>query len=201
VRDVDVHYRRLGPEVGAELYDFLCADLLCAEERHCAAQFRFERDRRAFVLRRGFLRQTLADYLNLDPAAIKFTQNAFGKPRIASSGLYFSSSHSAGLAILAVSRTYEIGVDVERIDPSFDHHGIPEHFFSAEETRKLRSLPDLQQTEAFFRLWTSKEACVKARGRGLSLPLDRMEKGWSIESFEPESGYIAALACWTGWSA
>jgi len=194
VRDVDVHCRNLDTDRAAALYDSLSD-----EERRRAAAFRFDRDRRWFVARRGFLREILGGYLNLDPAAVPFAQDDYGKPAVA--GLQFSVSHSAGLALFAVSWRYKVGVDVEKIDPAREFNQVWERFFTSRETEALRALPKEQQTEAFFRCWTRKEAYVKARGVGLSLPLSGFDADgerigdWSIESFTPAPGYIGAIVC------
>jgi 4'-phosphopantetheinyl transferase len=110
------------------------------------------------------------------------------------------------MAVYAVSRTREVGIDIEQINAQFAHDQIPERFFSAAEVAALRALPESLQIEAFFQIWTRKEAYVKARGLGLSLPLDSFDVslgeparflrgtgGWSIESIEPAPGYAAAL--------
>src|SRR5262249_50093841 len=148
------------------------------------------------------LRKILSDYLNTGPEKITFTYNQYGKP--ATNGIHFNLSHSADLAILAVSRTRELGVDLEKITPIDDR--IAEHFFSPNEVAALRALPEDGQQEAFFAVWTRKEAYVKAHGQGLSIPLSSFDvsldhparflrgvDGWSIESFEPAPGYVAAL--------
>jgi 4'-phosphopantetheinyl transferase len=110
--------------------------------------------------------------------------------------------------LFAISRTREVGVDIERINPAFAGEQIPEQYFSPAEVKILRSLPKERQTEAFFNCWTRKEAYVKARGLGLSLELHSFEvslapgepaaflrgvEGWSIEALEPAPGFAAAV--------
>jgi 4'-phosphopantetheinyl transferase len=75
----------------------------------------------------------------------------------------------------AVTRGGEVGIDIERADPRFAQEQIPERFFSPGEVAQLRSLPAHQQTAAFFRCWTRKEAYIKARGLGLALALDSFD--------------------------
>jgi 4'-phosphopantetheinyl transferase len=181
-------------------------EFLNPDERRRAGRFHFEIHRRRFIAARGMLRELLARYLAAAPAAIEFSYNLYGKPAV--EGVHFNLSHSDHLAIYAVSRTREVGVDIERINPTFADEQIPEHYFSPAEVRTLRSLPKERQTEAFFNCWTRKEAYVKARGLGLSLELHSFDvtlapgepaaflrgvEGWSIESLDPAPGFAAAV--------
>ena len=107
---------------------------------------------------------------------MQFSYSTFGKPYLEQElygNLCFNLSHSDGLALLAVARGRKLGIDVERIRPEIIKENVAEHFFSPEEVTKLRSLPVDQQAEAFFNCWTRKEAYIKARGEGLSIPLDQ----------------------------
>lgn len=150
------------------------------------------------------LREILGAYLNLDPRAVEFAFNPQGKPGVA--GIYFNVSHSDALAAIAVSRTREVGIDIERMDARAASEKVPERFFAPAEVAALRALPEHLQTEAFFRCWTRKEAYVKARGLGLSIDLAGFEvtveeraaflrggEGWEIESFCPAPGYQGAV--------
>ena len=136
----------------------------------------------------GRLREILSRYLDLAPAALRFDHNAYGKPSVAGAGLHFNVSHSGDWAMLAVSAEQEVGIDIERIDPSFVQEQIPERFFSPREVAQLRSLPPSEQTGAFFRCWTRKEAYIKARGLGLALALD------SFDSFAASRRSAALVA-------
>ena len=97
---------------------------------------------------------------------------SFGKPCVAEGDLRFSLSHSRGLALYAVARGLEVGCDLEFRDPRLACGRVAERFFSPPELHALRSLPAERWAEGFFNGWTRKEAYVKARGLGLSLPLD-----------------------------
>jgi 4'-phosphopantetheinyl transferase len=92
----------------------------------------------------------------------------------------FNLAHSEGNALLAVSMGHELGVDLERVRPEFADDHIAEHFFSRSEVEVLRRLPVSQQEQAFFECWTRKEAFLKAKGGGLSVPLDKF-----VVSFGP----------------
>jgi 4'-phosphopantetheinyl transferase len=183
-------------------------DTLNAKERERAALFRFERDRRRYILRRGKLRELLSDYLDCAPARICFAYNSLGKPSVAGGDLRFNVSHSHGTALFVFARGVEVGCDIERRDPRFVCDQIPERFFSPLEVQTLRSLPASSQTQAFFNCWTRKEAYIKARGYGLSLPLDSFDvslapdepvlllrgcDGWSVQPCEPAPDYQAAI--------
>ncbi len=173
------------------------ARLLSPDELARAARFHFPRDRSRFILCRGRLREILSAHLKKNPAEIEFTYNARGKPETA--GVHFNLSHSGGFAIVAVSAVRRIGVDIERIDARFAHENIPERFFSPGEVVALRSLPDSAQLDAFFKIWTRKEAYIKALGAGLSHPLASFDalagvEGWEIESLDIAPGYAAAVA-------
>ncbi len=157
---------------------------------------------------RSQLRQRLGQRLGVHPSQIEFSYNSYGKPAVADSSLHFNVSHSDGLALFAISRTREVGVDIERINPGFVHEGIPERFFSPQEVIALRSLPESLQARAFFHCWTRKEAYIKARGLGLSLALDSFDVtlapdepaafirgagAWSIESLDPAPDFVGAV--------
>lgn len=201
MRDVDVYCRSLESAPADRL-----GVLLSEDERLRAGRFHFDRHRTAFIAARGMLRVILGEHLGVDPQTVEFTCNVHGKPALKIGSLHFNVSHSADMAVYAVSRTREVGIDIERINPRFAHDQIPERFFSRAEVNALRALPDSLQTEAFFQIWTRKEAYVKARGLGLSLSLESFDvslgepakflrgvEGWSIESIDPAPGYAAAL--------
>ena len=141
-----------------------------------AGRLRFERDRRRFVGRRAFLRRILGGYLGVEPASIRYRRTANGKPALVDAHpLAFSTSHSDGLAIVAVVTQGEVGVDIERVRPMPDALAMARRFFTAREYEHLRSVPASTRSDAFLRLWTAKEAHVKLLGRGLSMPLDGFE--------------------------
>lgn len=198
MRDVDVHCIRLDADPDG------CAALLSPEERGRAARFRFDRDRAHFSVCRGTLRRLLGEALSLAPERIEFSYGAHGKPETA--GINFNVSHSGGFALIAISKRRVVGVDIERMDRSFADDRIPERFFSPGEVLALRALPQGDQLEAFFRIWTRKEAYLKACGLGLSLALDSFDvslgcsaaflrgvQGWEIEAVPAPPGYAAAL--------
>ena len=192
---------------------------LAADEQARAERFYFERDRERFIVARGVLRAILGGYLNQAPECLSFCYRSHGKPALAGESggdvIRFNVSHSHGIALYAVTRGREVGIDLEHIRSDLVVEEIAERFFSRREVAMLRALPTEAQRQAFFRCWTRKEAYIKARGEGLSLPLDQFDVSlapgepaallgtrpdpseasrWSLQELIPTPGYVAALA-------
>src|SRR5688500_18220547 len=146
------------------------------DEIRRADRFHFEKDRRAFLVSRGFLRQVLGRYLATNPQALRFSYGSYGKPALDGEHkdrpLRFNMSHSRGVGLVAVSEGKELGVDVEHIRADFATEDIARRFFSPREVAAFNALPPELRVNAFFRCWTRKEAYIKAIGLGLSQPLD-----------------------------
>jgi 4'-phosphopantetheinyl transferase len=180
-----------------------------------ADRFYMDLHRNRFIAARALLRDLLAGYLAQPPAAIRFEYNQWGKPALApgfgAGNLRFNLSHSQDLAMYAFALEREVGVDVEQIRGDIASEPIAENFFSAMEVETLRALPREHQAQGFFNCWTRKEAYVKARGLGFSIELKSFDVslvpgeeakilrsddngGWSLYSFEPAAGWVAALA-------
>ncbi|MBZ5683742.1 MAG: 4'-phosphopantetheinyl transferase superfamily protein [Acidobacteriia bacterium] len=170
---VHLWQRRLdapGAEVSA------CYELLSIEEQERARRFRVERPRNEFVLTRGTLRSLLAQYLGSTPQDIRFRYAGHGKPALeGESGLSFNVSHTNGLALMAFVKQRAIGVDVENVGREVEAERLAERFFSEHERQALRPLGGDELQAAFFRCWTRKEAYIKAKGEGLSLPLHQFD--------------------------
>jgi 4'-phosphopantetheinyl transferase len=193
--------------------------VLSEDEETRAARFRFDRDREAFIIAHGSLRKILAQYLGMSPGHIRFRYGTHEKPylvpEINPDELFFNLTHTQRVALVAVTVGREIGLDVERIRSDFASEEIAERYFSPREVGFLHTLPEKEQKESFFVLWTRKEAYVKARGEGLSMPLDEVDvtptpgvpilllddQGrqngngpWSVRQLVPALGYVAAVA-------
>ena len=181
--------------------------LLALDERNRSTRFRFERDRNRFIVARARLREILSSYLDREPSSIEFVYNAFGKPALRDASLRFNVSHSGGIGVCAIAGR-EVGIDIEQIRPELAEERTAESFFSPREVAMLRALPPGSQLEAFFECWTRKEAYVKARGEGLSIPLDTFDVefrpgeppeflrgggGWSIRTFPAPPGYTGCV--------
>lgn len=152
--------------------------MLAPEERVQWQRFVFERDRHQYLVTRALLRTVLSRYAPVPPAEWGFVRNTYGKPEISGPpGVFwpsFNLSHTRGLIACAVSASHrELGVDVEDTSRCSETVSIAEHFFSATEVRALRALPEAAQRERFFSYWTLKESYIKARGMGLSIPLEQ----------------------------
>ncbi len=150
--------------------------LLSAEESERAARFRLAADADRFAAGRGALRVVLGRWLGLAPEAVRFGSLPNGKPVLAGHAEpQFNLSHSGEWVLIAVARGRRVGVDVERERDDTDSGEIARRYFSANEADTFNRLPPEAQPEAFFRCWTRKEAYIKARGDGLSFPLDQFD--------------------------
>jgi 4'-phosphopantetheinyl transferase len=132
--------------------------------------------RRRFGAARAGLRTLLGRHLDLDPRRLAFATNEFGKPRLAGDGqVHFNLSHCEERAVLAISDTAEVGIDLECERP-IEHVDLAKRYFHPNEVTAITASPDeAEQRRAFFLVWTLKEAVVKALGTGLSTPLDSFE--------------------------
>ena len=187
---------------------------LDAEELNRASRYYFEKHRRHFLVGRGFLRAVVARYVAEKPENLKFVYGAYGKPSLAAEQtVRFNMSHSHEVALLAVTRDVELGVDVEHVRADFATADIARRFFSQAEVEAFDMLPREEQVAAFFRCWTRKEAYIKAIGKGLSQPLDGFDvtlgpgeeaallraaaddaSRWVMSDVDVGPGYAGALA-------
>jgi 4'-phosphopantetheinyl transferase len=152
--------------------------LLNEEERKQERKFYFERDRWRYFVTRALVRKVLSRYAPVTPENWVFATNAYGRPEIANvaigkSGLSFNISHTRSLVVLGVARGRALGVDVENVRTRVVSTDIANRFFSATEAAALRRAPPNEQQDRFFEYWTFKESYIKARGMGLSIPLDK----------------------------
>ena len=148
--------------------------ILSKSERNRAARFHFPLHRGRFIRRRVFLRCVLSSYLRRAPEALAVALDRYGKPFIRSPApISFNLSHSGQWALLAVAAGINVGVDIEQIRHGIRTEAIARRFFSPREQQDLFRVPSPQREGAFFSAWTRKEAYVKARGVGLSIPLDQ----------------------------
>jgi 4'-phosphopantetheinyl transferase len=211
VSDGSVHIWRVSAvQEPAAIYDL--EQLLSDEERARAWRFHFARDRNLFTVTRAALRQILGACLGIAPSMVLFAAGPFGKPCLPDGGVRFNVSHSGSLALIAVARDREVGVDVEAVRHIEDAASIATRFFSADESRKIGALLNSSSLpRAFFECWTRKEAFIKALGEGLSHPLDTFDVtffpdkpvalrvhgdercGWTLINIDPGPGYCGAL--------
>lgn len=216
----EVHVWRAGLDREPDFVSRL-SETLAPEERERADRFRFPRDREHFIVARGVLREILGRYLDRDSQSLRFETSPYGKPsfdpRFAPSPNVpnFNISHSGGLVLCAITRSRDIGVDIERIRADVEVEEIAKRFFSQSEVAALQALPSGARREGFFTCWTRKEAYIKARGEGLSMPLDQFDvtlapgsaasllatrgeaadaEEWTLRELTPGEGYVGAVA-------
>ena len=192
--------------------------ILSPDECARADRFHFEVDRRRGIIGRAYLRLLLGQILDMPVNELQFEYDKFGKPGLIPGqrrALQFNVSHSGELILIAITTGRAVGVDVEEIRTDLDPNGIAAQFFSPSEREILASLPRPARYRAFFECWTRKEAYLKAKGVGLSLPLDQFDvsflpdeeprllatrpdpaeaQNWRLWALDLASDYAGALA-------
>jgi 4'-phosphopantetheinyl transferase len=150
-----------------------CLALLDDEERARAARYQAAEPRRQFVITRGALRLLLAHHLDLSAQALAFAAGPHGKPFAVVDGtparVEFNVSHSAGRGLIALARG-PVGVDIEFLGREADFHLVAKGVLTAAEQAALSQRAGAEQARLFYRLWTQKEALIKATGRGFACP-------------------------------
>lgn len=192
-------------------------ELLSLDEKKRAEQFHFEKDQSIFVFSRAKLRTILSQYSDIAPNLLRFHYTAHGKPFLDPMQnpyhLQFNVSHSREVVTYAISRDEAVGVDVEYMNMKMDYLAIAKNFFSPHEYAYLQNVGE--QGPLFYRIWTCKEAFIKAIGFGLSYALTDFDVGdfsdtsakilriqgdetagntWSLFHWMPFEDYCAALA-------
>ena len=191
---------------------------LSSDEKARAKRFYFEKDRNHYIVGRGILRSILGRYLNTEPNLLKFCYGEHGKPYLvelcAVTSLSFNLSHSQEIVLYAIAQGKSIGIDLEHIRAIPDVDQIVARFFSEKEQRAFYAFHPEERQKAFFKVWTCKEAYLKAIGVGLNEPLNNIEvtispgeappllnavgneqdtSRWSLLNLSSPSGYIATL--------
>lgn len=192
---------------------------LAPDEHERAARFHFDADRRRFVAGRAIARQILGrEYLGYDPAGLVFALGPMGKPSLggphARDGLELNLAHSGDLALIAVAEGRLVGVDVERLRPLPDLDGLARLVLTPWEQVELDRVAPAERAQAFFQVWTRKEAFLKATGEGLTRAPATFEVSvapdaspvlravdddparaevWALMDVEAPLGYVGAL--------
>ncbi|MES2275064.1 MAG: 4'-phosphopantetheinyl transferase superfamily protein [Bacteroidota bacterium] len=185
---------------------YACFALLDPQERARALRYHQLQDKQRYVIQHGILRVLLGSYLNVPAQDITFTYNQNKKPglTVTAKPCFFNISHSAGEFLIAIGDT-ELGVDIERINPDFAYADIASNYFSADEVVFINGSHN--PTEAFFLLWTRKEALLKACGTGIDdnlpampgldgpreLPADYPDTNWLTESFYTGNDFMGSI--------
>lgn len=178
------------------------------EEQKRALQFKLPLHKTRFIAAHAALRSILSRYLNQTPETVSFAHNAFKKPFLNDHPeVTFNLSHSHNIALIALTRDNEVGVDVEMISDKFNPK-LVERYFHPEEIAQFDHLSGNDKATAFFQLWTRKEALLKAAGTGLHTPLNQFnvslsggsetilldKKHWHLQSLTLKLPYLASLA-------
>jgi 4'-phosphopantetheinyl transferase len=189
---------------------------LSDDERARAARIVSARDRERFLHGRAFLRHVLGRAMGQGASELRFLYGTNGKPLLAFGGeqVSFNLAHAGGLAICLVGHDCgEVGVDVEFVRPLPELHALAKLACGPGERTRFDAEAPSRRTRAFYEMWTRKEAVLKARGTGLSRPLDSIEVTFgederprviassdpvdltmTLTAFEPAPGYVAAAA-------
>lgn len=194
-------------------------EILSADELERAGKFYFEKDQERFIKAHGILRMILSNYVGVEPQHLRFKYSAFGKPMLANNpdnrSICFNLSHSDGVVLYAVTLDHHTGIDVERVQSDIDTEQIAKRFFSSDENNLLDAVPEKERLAMFFKFWTRKEAVIKATGKGISYPMEKLDVSsmqdtflstieliddtkenlsFSVYDLFPEKGYAAAIA-------
>jgi 4'-phosphopantetheinyl transferase len=190
--------------------------LLDAAERRRAEALAPGPQRAAYVAAHGALRLLLSSMTGVDPRAWSFARGRHGKPCIDGSlqagDVRFSLAHTDGFAAVAAAFGRDVGIDAEALDRAVDADGIAARHFTRRERGGLVRLGAAERRRRFFRLWTVKEAVLKAAGTGLRTPLDAFDvrlrplgivphdpalgspEHWSVRTFRATRRHVVAFA-------
>lgn len=209
LEEQDVHIWRIHSGFYDELKSY-SEYFLSKHEQNRASRFRFRVDHDLFVIGRYITRILLAYYTESTPQSVKITPDSFGKPTC-EKNLFFNISHSGDQLLLGFSNS-EIGVDIERKDPSVHIEKIVESHFSKNEFQEIKNCTKGERADTFFQIWTKKESLIKAIGKGLSIPLKDFNVAnrdgkvlwefqanedygnWYVQNIETEQGFKSAFA-------
>jgi len=160
-------------------------DRLTLQERERAGHILLASAALQFVGTRACLRDLLSRYLQTSPLEICLIEGPKGKPRLAPDAersLWFNVAHSGEVALLVFSLEGSVGVDVERLDANRRMIELAERYFHPSEAARLRGAPEAERLRLFYRMWTLKEALLKAWGEGLSFSLKDIELSRDLQS-------------------
>ena len=195
----EVHVWQVGLEGGPEKLSQY-RGWLSEDEIERADRFLKDEHRYRFTVARGLLRQLLGEYLRAAPEGLRFSYASGGRPFL--TGNFprpvpdFNLAHSGGAALFAFALNREVGIDVEAFREGVDEAAIAKRYFHPQEVEALLGLPDSERRREFFRLWTRKEAYLKAGGEGMSGIARRPEDDakYRVLSLDLGDDWAAALA-------
>ncbi|AFH50190.1 Phosphopantetheinyl transferase [Ignavibacterium album JCM 16511] len=198
-------------------YDFQkLKEVFSQDEKERVSDYKFIKDRERAIVTFYFRRRILSEYTGKRPEELSFKKNNSGKPLIdipEYDHLKFNYSHSGEMIIYAISKDSEIGVDIELVKEIPDMNALVENYFSKEEIQVFKNMDNRNdQTNLFYKIWTRKEALVKASGKGISDDLSQIniitdkpdfnnpqkffyrEKHWILSGLSVPENYIATVA-------
>lgn len=202
-------------------------DILNEKEKNKARLFYFQRDKNSFIVRHGLLRVLIGKYLRLSPNLIQFKCGKYGKPSIVQDSnkgiLQFNMSYSREQILFAFTLNRSVGADIEFMKVSSDMDSVARLSFSPQEYEAFEKTIQSLKTHCFYRIWTRKEALLKAMGKGLGggsldeidvtlehyveMPVERIgmqvqkNPSWRLKSLAPAPEYMAAIAAeGSGWN-
>ena len=191
-------------------------DMCDEDEKKRFERYHFDKDKWLYLLTRGLIRTTLSKYLGGPPKRWRFQQNEYGKPYLAMpqepvGSICFNLTNTRGLVAVLIARNVEVGIDAEYSSREVDVLGLSTRFFSPIEQKELKQHPVSNQQRRFLDYWTLKESFIKAKGMGLSIPLDKFSiilnkkeigiqfhgmnespSHWQLDQLELESGHLVA---------
>ncbi|HXX21319.1 MAG TPA: 4'-phosphopantetheinyl transferase superfamily protein [Candidatus Acidoferrum sp.] len=184
--------------------------LLSSEEIRRARSFRFLGDRNRFVVAHGFVRRVLSAVTGVECRDLEYAYEAEGKPRLRDRQIEFSLSHSDDLAVLAVSRSVRVGVDVEKLLSIEELNFVASKYLPKNDFYAICQAPARERSQLFLRFWTRRESLIKAAGLSLAThssgstismdhggsqgtPFAFAGSKWLTVSFRPADGYVGAV--------
>ena len=192
--------------------------VLSEAQRKRAARLRIAEKRHQYVIAHGLTRRILGHALSVSPAEIEFSRGPKGKPYIggelAAEGLQFNMTHTSHMALIALTREREVGIDIERVRQNLQWEKLAKRYFSPDEYKSFEVQPANDRLRVFFVCWTRKEAVLKAIGTGIGGGLGsfdvsvdpasaprllgnrwngRFHGHWSMANIDTGSDYVATL--------
>lgn len=180
-----------------------------------AQRLKNEQAKTRYIIAQATTRKILAGYLSIEPSAVKLEYGEHGKPYISNYPLYFNISHAHELALIAICKTHEIGIDIEYWRQNIHQDAIIKRHFHPDEIAQYESLPAELHQRSFYFAWTCKEAFVKAIGTGMQQkfksfvvemdprqppklrsvpPILSADQGWCLHNIQVPGDYTVMLA-------
>ncbi|MDX1527991.1 MAG: 4'-phosphopantetheinyl transferase superfamily protein [Gammaproteobacteria bacterium] len=192
--------------------------VLSPRQRARSQRMRVAEKRQQYIIAQGLTRVLLGKLLAADPAALEFDRGPKGKPylggKFSDSGVQFNMTHTSHMALIAITLSREVGIDIERIRDNLQWEKLARRYFSPMEYSDYSRLPEAERLRAFFICWTRKEAVLKAIGTGLGgglgsfdITVDpdaapalvgnrwegRFHGHWTLNPLQPGADYVATL--------